>query len=95
MSLAAKKRILRLWRTAKFKYNCWFAFFSCVANSRRKENQAEENRYLIWTGDWSGEHKAVMAFLSATVAMKVISWIKDNSALFLIARIYSTANSKS
>ena len=48
--------ILHLWRTASFKCNCWLAFFSCVANFRRKENQAEENRYLIWTADWSGEY---------------------------------------
>ena len=25
-------------------------------NSWRKESQAEENRYLIWTADWGGEH---------------------------------------
>ena len=30
--------------------------FSCVVNSWRKENQAEENKYLIWTSDWGGEH---------------------------------------
>ena len=34
-------------------------------------------------------------FLSAIAVMKVIFWIKDNSALFLIAGIHSTANSKS
>ena len=30
--------------------------FSCVVNSWRKESQVEENRYLVWTADWSGEH---------------------------------------
>ena len=30
--------------------------FSCVANSWRKESQAEENKYLIWAADWEGEH---------------------------------------
>ena len=30
--------------------------FSCVGNSWRKESQAEENRYLIWAAEWSGEH---------------------------------------
>ena len=30
--------------------------FSCVVNSWRKESQAEENKYLIWTADWGGEH---------------------------------------
>ena len=33
-----------------------FFSLSCVVNSRRKEIQAEENRYLIWTADWSREH---------------------------------------
>ena len=40
-------------------YNCWLAFFSCVANSRRKESQAEGNMYLIWTVDWSGEYSTL------------------------------------
>ena len=30
--------------------------FSFVVNSWRKESQAEENKYLIWTADWGGEH---------------------------------------
>ena len=30
--------------------------FSCVVNSWRKESQVEENRYLVWTADWGGEH---------------------------------------
>ena len=29
---------------------------SYVVNSGRKESQAEENKYLIWRGDWGGEH---------------------------------------
>ena len=30
--------------------------FSCVVNSWRKESQAKENKYLIWTADWGWEH---------------------------------------
>ena len=30
-------------------------FFSCVVNSWRKDSQAEENKYLIWTAEWGGE----------------------------------------
>ena len=33
--------------------------FSCVVNSWRKESQVEENRYLVWTADWSGEHNTL------------------------------------
>ena len=31
-------------------------FFPYVVNSWRKESQAEENKCLIWTADWGGEH---------------------------------------
>ena len=30
--------------------------FSCVVDSWGKESQAEENKYLILTADWGGEH---------------------------------------
>ena len=53
-----RKGKLHLWRTASFKYNFWLAFFSCVVNSRRKENQAEQNSYLIWIENWGGECNA-------------------------------------
>ena len=33
--------------------------FSCVVNSWRKESQVEENRYLVWTADWGGEHNTL------------------------------------
>ena len=37
----------------------------------------------------------LIIFLSAIAVMKVIFWIEDNSALYLIAGIHSAANSKS
>ena len=55
--------------------------FSCIGNSWRKESQAEENRYLIWTADWGGEHNTsrhteyTFFFLSA---IAVIFWTEDN-----------------
>ena len=57
MSLTAKK-VYYIFEN-HLKYNCWLAFFSCVENSRRKESQAEENRYLIWTAYWSGENNTL------------------------------------
>ena len=58
--------------------------FSCVVNSWRKESQAEENKYLIWTADWGGEHSTprnteyTYTFLSAIAVMQVIFWTEDN-----------------
>ena len=90
------------------KYS-WLAFFSCVANSRRKESQAEGNMYLIWTAEWSGggggggggtlppdTQNTLIIFLSVIVVMKVqmIFWTEDNSA-FIFDLIHSTVNSKS
>ena len=57
---------------------------SCVANSWRKESQAEENKYLIWTANWGGEHNTpshtgcTLFFLSAIAVMQVIFWTEDN-----------------
>ena len=56
---------------------------SCVVNSWRKESQAEENKYLIWTADWGGEHSTprhteYTFFLSAIAVMQVIFWTEDN-----------------
>ena len=58
--------------------------FSCVVNSWRKESQAEENKYLIWTADWCGEHSTPRnteynyTFLSAIAVMQVIFWTENN-----------------
>ena len=58
--------------------------FSCVVNSWRKESQAEENKYLIWTANWGGEHNTpshtgcTLFFLSAIAVMQVIFWTEDN-----------------
>ena len=55
--------------------------FSCVVNSWRKESQAEENKYLIWTADWGGEHNTPrihFILLPAIVVMEVIFWTEDN-----------------
>ena len=46
-------------------------------------SQAEENKYLIWTADWGGEHDTprhaeYTIFLSAIAVMQVIFWTKDN-----------------
>ena len=49
--------------------------FSCVVNSWRKESQAEENKYLIQTADWGGEHNTprhTEYTLSAIAVMQVI-----------------------
>ena len=81
----------------------FFTTFSCVMNSMRKEGKAEESRHLIWTADWSGKYNTpthtqntiIIIFLSVFAVMKVVFWNEDNSALFLIARIHSIANSKS
>ena len=57
--------------------------------------------YLIWTGDWGGKHNTadtqntLIIFLSAIAVIQVIFWTEDKSALFLIAGVYSPANSKS
>ena len=52
--------------------------FSCVVNSCRKESQAEENKYLIWTAHWGGEHRIHFIFLSAIAVKQVIFWNEDN-----------------
>ena len=58
--------------------------FSFVVNSWRKESQAKENKYLIWTADWGGEHNTprhtgyTLFFLSAIAVMQVIFWTEDN-----------------
>ena len=58
--------------------------FSCVVNSWRKDSQAEENKYLIWTANWGGEHNTpshtgcTLFFLSAIAVMQVIFWTEDN-----------------
>ena len=54
--------------------------FSCVGNSWRKESQAEENRYLIWTAEQTEVGSAIpldtrntlIIFLSAISVMQVI-----------------------
>ena len=49
--------------------------FSCVVNSWRKESQAEENKYLIQTANWGGEHNTprhTEYTLSAIAVMQVI-----------------------
>ena len=97
----SKKCKFHLWGTALFIYNCWLTFLSCVVNSRRKENQAEENRYLIWTADWSGEYntprdvECTDYFLFSNCSNESYFLNLNNSALFLIEGIHSTANSKS
>ena len=57
--------------------------FSCAVNSGRKESQAEEKKYLIWTADWVGEHNTPrntmhFIFFSAIAVMQVIFWTEDN-----------------
>ena len=57
--------------------------FSCVVDSWGKESQAEENKYLILTADWGGEHNTprrteCFIFLSAIAVMQVIFWTEDN-----------------
>ena len=66
--------------------------FSCVGNSWRKESQAEENRYLIWAAEWSGEHNTsrhteyTYYFLISNCSNASNFW-GVNSALFLIPGI--------
>ena len=53
-------------------------FFCCVANSKRKESQAEENRYLIEQQTEVGStiptdtQNILIIFLSTIAVMKVI-----------------------
>ena len=57
--------------------------FSCVGNSERKESQAEENWYLIWTADWGGEHNTsrhteyTYYFLISNCSNASIFWVED------------------
>ena len=69
-----------------------------------KESQAEENRYLIWTGDWRGEcntHRHTentYYFLITNCSNKSLFFELKIILLyfwFLIAGIHLTANSKS
>ena len=71
--------------------------FSGVVNSLRKDSQAEENRYLIWTADRGEEQNTprdteytLVIFLSAIALMQVILI----STLHLIALINSKANQR-
>ena len=54
MSLTAKK-VNYIFRPLN-SYTIVDKLFFCVVNSWRKESQAEENKYLIWTADLGGEH---------------------------------------
>ena len=71
--------------------------FSGVVNSLRKDSQAEENRYLIWTTDRGEEQNTprdteytLVIFLPAIAVMQVILI----STLYLIAGINSKANQR-
>ena len=58
--------------------------FSCVGNSWRKKSQAEENRYLIWTANWGGDHNTsrhteyTFYFLISNCSNAKIFWAENN-----------------
>ena len=66
------------------KYNCVLASFSCFVNSRRKEGQADETRYLFEQQTEVGStippdtQNSLIIFLSVVAVMQVIFWTEDN-----------------